>query len=419
MSENRKTLSPSAPVKSLYIWNILGSGANAAFFMLMLMVVNRLCGEAAGGIFSIAYAVANLMWAIGSFETNAYQVTDTKDRFSFGHYLTFKILLVVLMLVTSVLWSVAVGHRGYELSVTLLLCLFKALDAFAGVFYARFQKYGRLDIGGRSLFFRCVLSMLTFSGTLFFRRDLAAAAAMACLTEAVWIILYDMRLCRRIVSLRPVWEPKASLRLFLDCLPLFVSSFGLIFLTNLPKYVIDGLFAPEVQSRFAALFMPASVINLMSIFVFRPLLTTMARAWNRREYKAFRRLVFRLFLVIAGLTALAVLAALLLGIPVLSWLYGVDLSPYPVALAVIMIGGGCNAAAVLAVNVLTVMRAQWFSWIGYLIAAAISVPLAKPLVSSLELTGAAMLFAVSMGVVTLVFSVAIVAVFRKARREQP
>ncbi len=419
MREKRLTLSPSAPVQSLVIWNILGSTANAAFYMLLLMVVNRLSGEAAGGVFSIGYAVAVLMWSIGSFETGPYQVTDHKNRFSFGDYLSFKLLLCGAMLAASAGWMLIDGTRGTELAVTLLLCLFKALDAFSGVFYSRFQKYGRLDISGKSLFFRIVLSMAVFVLVLAAARSLTAACAAACAAEVVWILFYDMRLARRIVPLTPSWNFRACGQLFRECLPLFVSSFGSIFLTNLPKYTIDGLFSNEVQSYFGALFMPASVINLMSLFVFRPLLTTMAREWNAGEKKAFQRLIVKLFLVVAGLTALAMGAAWLFGIPVLSWLYGVDLSPYPAALAVIMLGGGFSAAAVLAVNVLTVMRRQWFAWIGYVIGAAVSLPIAHGLVSSMELTGAAVLYAISMFTVACAFLIAIAVYMRRAGDGSP
>ena len=41
-----------------YFWNTLGSLMNAASMVLMLMVVTRTMGAAAGGVFSLAYAVA-------------------------------------------------------------------------------------------------------------------------------------------------------------------------------------------------------------------------------------------------------------------------------------------------------------------------------------------------------------------------
>ncbi len=41
-----------------YFWNTLGSLMNAASTVLMLMAVTRTMGAAAGGIFSLAYAIA-------------------------------------------------------------------------------------------------------------------------------------------------------------------------------------------------------------------------------------------------------------------------------------------------------------------------------------------------------------------------
>ncbi len=45
-------------LKKNYFWNTLGSLMNAASTVLMLMVVTRTMGAAAGGVFSLAYAVA-------------------------------------------------------------------------------------------------------------------------------------------------------------------------------------------------------------------------------------------------------------------------------------------------------------------------------------------------------------------------
>lgn len=419
MQSEKKTLSDKASAKSIFFWNMMGSTCNAAFYMLLLMVVNRINGEVDGGVFSFGYAVAVLMWSIGSFETISYQVTDTAPLFSFGQYFGFKIVLCGLMMATSGVWLL-LGARGiYENAVILLLCLFKALDAFSGVFYAQFQKYGRLDMGGRSLFFRVLLSMAAFTAVLLVTHDLIGGIVLSCVVEVVWIALYDMRLSARIVSLRPRFDLRAMGRLFVDCLPLFICSFLLIYLTNLPKYTIDAYYSAEVQSAFGALFMPASVINLMSLFIFRPLLTTMAFYWKDGRYTDFRKLIVRLFLAVLGLTAAAVVAAWLLGIPVLSRLYSVDLSPYVLALCIIMVGGGFSAGAVLAVNVLTVMRRQRLALVGYVLSGAVSAVIASALVKNFEMTGAAVLYTVSMLLVTVTFAVLIVVCMKNTTKGVP
>ncbi len=396
--------------------NMLGSTVNAAFYMVLLMVVNRVNGEADGGIFSFGYAVAVLMWSIGSFETITYQVTDTKPLFSFGQYFGFKLVLCALMMTFSGVWMLLDPRGSYETAVVLLLCLFKALDALSGVFYGQFQKYGRLDIGGFSLSCRVLLSMAAFTAVLLTTHDLVGAIALSCAAEVVWIALFDANLGSRIGSLHPRFDVRAMGRLFVDCLPLFICSFLLIYLTNLPKYTIDAYYPSEVQSLFGALFMPASVINLMSLFVFRPLLTAMADYWKEGRYAAFRRLVTRLFLLVLVLTVIAVPAAWLLGIPVLSWIYMVDLSPYPLALCIVMVGGGFSAGAVLAVNALTVMRRQRLALAGYIVSAAVSALIASPLVAGMGLEGASLLYMISMAIVTAVF-IALIAVCMKKTTE--
>ena len=63
-----------------YFWNTLGSLMNAASTVLMLMAVTRTMGAAAGGIFSLAYAIAQQLMVIGHFEIRTYQATDTEEK---------------------------------------------------------------------------------------------------------------------------------------------------------------------------------------------------------------------------------------------------------------------------------------------------------------------------------------------------
>ena len=48
-------------------------------------------------------------------------------------------------------------------------------------------------------------------------------------------------------------------------------------MVNVPRYAIDHFLDSAAQGYFAIIYMPAVAINLLSLLVFRPLLTRMAR----------------------------------------------------------------------------------------------------------------------------------------------
>ena len=384
-------------MRANYIWNIIGSMVNALFYTVLLMAVNRILGSEQGGVFSIGYAIAMLMWVIGSFETMTFQVTDAKKEYSFRQYHAAKIVLCAAMAVASLV-RVQINQRsGYEYAVILFICLFKLIDAYTGVFYAGFQARGRLDRGGKSQTARILIATVVMILMMLLTKNLLVAVIAACVAEIVWMVLYDYRLTARVTSLAPDFSFEAIKGIVIACFPLFISSFLLTYLTNLPKYTMDAVMTMEDQAAFGALFMPAAVINLLSLFAFRPLLTEMAKLWAEKKRRRFIRLILRIFLLILALTVLAVIVAATFGAPVLAWIFHVPISGYRLALVLIMVGGGFSAGVSFAVNVLTVMRRQVYVVAGYVLSVVIARLIAKPLITKLGMTGAGLIYCIAMG----------------------
>lgn len=60
--------------------------------------------------------------------------------------------------------------------------------------------------------------------------------------------------------------------------------------------------------------------------------------------------------IACGLTIVTFAAGAWLGIPVLSWLYDIDLAPYRAVMLILIAAGGFNAVSMLFYYALTVMR---------------------------------------------------------------
>lgn len=58
------------------IWNTLGSGMFAANSVLLLLIVSRVFGVAAAGDFGIVFTTAQILYIIGLFGINHFQMTD-------------------------------------------------------------------------------------------------------------------------------------------------------------------------------------------------------------------------------------------------------------------------------------------------------------------------------------------------------
>ena len=88
MSESRKGV----------IWNTLGSGMFAANSVLLLLIVSRVFGVAAAGDFGIAFTTAQILYIIGLFGINHFQMTDYAGQYSFGAYRAAKWITTAAML---------------------------------------------------------------------------------------------------------------------------------------------------------------------------------------------------------------------------------------------------------------------------------------------------------------------------------
>ena len=102
-------------------------------------------------------------------------------------------------------------------------------------------------------------------------------------------------------------------------------------------------------------------------------------------------------MILIGFTAIALLAAYFLGIPILTLLYGTGegLNPYRGALLIIILGGGVNAMANLLDNAVTVFRNQKYLLIAYLATFLAVKFITNPLVESQGIMGASYTFLIS------------------------
>ncbi|MBR2803544.1 MAG: hypothetical protein IKE20_00125, partial [Eggerthellaceae bacterium] len=301
---NRCMLRSSASHKRILIWNAAGSAVYAASSFLMLLIVVRLCGDVEAGIFSMGYAIAQLMLTIGVFESTTYFATDAANRFSYEQYLAFKIITCVLMVIVSIVYVMSFGFDAHKAAVAYALCAFRLFEAVAQYWFGAFQKLERLDIGGFSSVWRSVIAMALFAGVLFVNGDVVMATVVASISEAIWIAVYDVPRLRMLVKIgAPDFSPKVQGKILWACLPMFIGSFLAAYLNNVSKYAINDVGTEQMQTIFNVLFMPAFVINLFLIFFMRPSLTTLARHWLNREFAPFARIIVRLLVIAAIITA--------------------------------------------------------------------------------------------------------------------
>lgn len=412
--------------RSIYIWNITGSIANALLSVVALMIVTRILDDRQADIFSIAWTISQLMATVGTFQIRMYQATDVTGVFRFRQYLIYRVITIGIMMISSYAYVMIRGYSGEKAVVVLLMCVFRAVDSLADVYEGWFQQKERLDLSGKALTYRIVVAVFGFGVVLFATKNLILSGAVLVLVYVICFFIYDIRYHYGVEAfLETAKKDKAGLswvvKMTIEGFPLFINAFLMMSIMNAPKMVLDvaieqGSLAQGLQTVFNIIFMPASFLNLAYI-VFRPLITKMAIVWNMGKTKEFLKILMKILVSLFGIGILLLIGSALLGIPVLSIVYAVDLADYKLELLVIIIGGCMYTFAAVLDNALVVIRKQYILILAYALT-YIYIKFAAEVMTGLwGILGAAMSYASAMVVFLIITAVMFAAGFRIEKRK--
>ncbi|MCI8834820.1 MAG: lipopolysaccharide biosynthesis protein [Ruminococcus sp.] len=397
-------------IKESYIWNTIASMLMAFQSVIMLMILTRVMSLEDAGIFTIAYANANLFLTVGKYGMRNFQVSDVQGQFVFQEYRTSRVITVAAMLAVSsgyVLYSSFCNTYSMEKTqIFIWMCLFKAIDAMEDVYHGCYQQHNRLDLAARSLAIRLILTILVFGISLVVSHNLLFSLIFAtCVTLGLFYI-FTKWTCEvfLIKKKRIVWNHHLIL-LIKQCFPLFCSSFFSFYIGNAMKYAIDAKLTDEMQACYGFISMPVFVIGLLNNFIFSPMLYKMSILWDERKIKIFVEKVLRQIVILAMITLICLLGAYILGVPVLSWLYNTDLFPFKKELLILLLGGGFLGLSGFLSILLTIIRYQNLLMWGYLAVAVLAYFLSDRTVELYGMTGASILYVILMLLLCVMFLV--------------
>lgn len=374
--------------KSEIIWNTLGSFVESLLSAVLLMFCTRLNGTEIAGMFSISFATATILNAIGDFGIRIYQVTDTNRKYKFGDYLLARVFVVITMVIIGILFVNISGYTAEKLWICIALIMFKVIDNLSETYQGEFQLRNRLDLGGKSMVIRVSSSLIVFFITDVITKNVIFSCITFVLTNLTLFLLWDVRILSKFQKLEIKYDKNNIKEILLDCLPLAISTGLSLYIINATKYAIDNFGDYTMQTYFNVIYMPTFVINLVSAFVIKPFLKPFGDLWNSKEYLKFIKSISLIILILAGATICIDIACALLGVPVLSFIYGIDLSPYKIEMLLLVISGFFYASATVMLYALSAIRKQKLTTIAYIITSVIALIASNICVNKWQMKGA-------------------------------
>ena len=346
----------SAPTKKDYLWNTLGVLLQNALSPLLLVVISRENGLVAVGSFAFAFSLSIMFWAIGMWGGRTYQVSDSRSEFANASYIGARLVLAVCILVGAWLFCVANSYDSTKTALIVVLVLFKAIESIADAVYGVLQVHGKLYIAGRSLTYKALLGILLFTLVNLLTRDLALASLGLVMVNVAVLLAYELPRAMRVATIRVGHhELRSVVTILRRSLPVFVASFLAMFSLNIPRYFIDH-FHSEQNGYFGILAMPITLILLVMTFLLQPNVLRISQLYASGKRSEMRRLVLSLTALTSAVGGAIVLAAFLVGVPLLKAVFGTDFGPYRADLVVITVGAVLNALVSVGIALLTIVR---------------------------------------------------------------
>ena len=393
--------------KSIYIWNLLGNFAAAAVSVLYLLIVSRMQTSEVADQFSLATSIGNLWIIIGQFQVRNYQATDVKSSHPFSAYYFTRLLTVTMMVISlfPYLWTINYDFTNNSVMIITWIIVYRVADAFSDLFQGYFQQHGRLDIAGKAMVYRYALSVLILLFGLLLSHSMVLTLLALALFNLFFVFSYDYAHFKLFdkLSFRNSFSRNTideSFKIIRVCFSLFIYGFLLTLVFNEAKLSISGAYAKGIveagaQREYNILFMPVFFMSLC-ILVVRPLITQMAELWQRKKFQVFYKMFLKILLLTLSIGIVITFLTYLIGVNVLSLIFGLDLLNYKLELTILVLSGVLYSFSIILENILIIMRKHYYLLSVYILMFIVTKMITTELVNKYQIMGASISFCIAM-----------------------
>ena len=352
--------------KKNFIWNTLGAGFNAFNSLFFMIIATRVNGVDDAGVFTIAFSTACILYAIGLYAGRVYQVTELNKNITDKDFIINRLITCFSMIIFLILFCVVRNYDIEKSIIFLLLTIYKALEAFSDVVYGVLQKNDKLDIVGKSLFGKSLISIILFLVIDILTKNMIISIISMIIACILIIIFYDFRKTYSYIDLKIKIDWHNVLNILKKGFFVFAISFLGMYVVNAPKYSIDSFLTNDYQTIFGIIVMPATIMSLIAQFLIHPYLNKILEFYKTKNLKGLEKVLLKIIGIIILFGIIATILGYVIGTQVLGLIYGLDLSMYKVSLAIIIISATLYTIGTVCSSILTTVRETFSQFIIYL-----------------------------------------------------
>jgi O-antigen/teichoic acid export membrane protein len=358
--EDYKEMKSVQNMKRDYFWNSLGNTVSGFVAVVLLIIVTRINGIDDSGLFSFAFGMIWIFYALALYGGRNYQVTDVKNKFSSRDYIILKIATSAIAFIVAVAFVLLNQYDFSKSALILALVLYKMCEAVADALYGVLQRNNKLYVAGISLTLRAVVSVAVFWVVDYTTHNLLLSSACLVLISFLFLVFFDYLNAWRVEKFKifsgTLKQYVADSRTIIKKnVAVFLVGVLPIIILNIPRYMID-IFHQDQQGYYGILILPASFVAMLASFIIAPHLVKISQLYKDKQIDELKAIVGRILGAVVAIGAVATLLAWLFGTWFLTIVFGVDLLNFDTALAIIVAGGVIYALFTIISVLLLTMR---------------------------------------------------------------
>jgi len=338
------------PLYFSFSWALAGNVVYALSQWGMVIALARLSNPATVGKFMLGIAISTPVLMFTNFQLRSVLASDVRRSLAFRDYLGVRTLTSSTALVLIAL--LAYGFAGgLETAVVIVgVGLAKATESLSDIFYGLFQLHDRLDLSGKSMILKGVLSTVGFSGGLYFGGHILWAIAGLVAGWTALLVWFDIRRGRRLL-LRMEERLMPRLRdttatawtLIRGTVALGVVTSLVALNLHVPRYFVQAYRGEHDQGIFSAIAYTTVIVLLVADALGNTAIPRLARLLADGQKGAFRTLMLRLALVTLFAGGAAVVGASLAGRFLLAAVFGEEYAAYSSLFVLLMTAGAMSS----------------------------------------------------------------------------
>lgn len=344
---------PKVRLSEAFAWTLFGNLANGLSHTTILCLIAKISSAHDVGQYSLAAAVIAPVLALCSLQLRSVQASDAQRRFSFGTYLSLRLVtsgIAMVAIIACSWWAPEVATFG----VIFPLAIARVGISLCDIVHGAMHQEERMDCVAKSQSISGVVQAATVIVVLLFTQSLAVACiAMAVAVFSV-LLVYDLPTLQtirpgvKIVARQELWHDSPKmLKLAWYTSPLGFVVFGFALTSSVPRFVIGHSIDTASVGVLAALMVPGVIMQQIVTALSQAALPRFANYYETNDFRRFRSLLRRVLATNACIGGLGLGLAVVAGEEILRLLFTPEFSQHQAVFLGIMLASAINCAGAI------------------------------------------------------------------------